>query len=58
MTRTPTRYTAADIYRLAQAQTLIDLYESGTLTDAELAKHHDKDGKIIPTFAAFEKIMS
>jgi hypothetical protein len=53
-----TLHTAAELYQLAQAQTLIDLYESGTLTDEELAKHHDQNGKIIPTTAAFEKIMS
>lgn len=48
--------TPAELYRLAQAQTLIDLHANGEPTKEELAKHYTKDGKIIPTVEAYEKI--
>jgi hypothetical protein len=45
---------AAEKYQLAQAQTLVDIYNSTKGNDAafdrELAKHIDANGKIKPTF--------
>jgi hypothetical protein len=46
----------AELYRLAQAQTLIDLCANGTPTAKEWAKHHTKDGNVIPTAEAYEKV--
>jgi hypothetical protein len=54
--RKETKRTAAELYRLAQAQTLIDIYANGEPTEAELAKHYTSEGKIIPTVEAYAKI--